>query len=119
MLPAYSVVPPGIGNYGDPAIVDYVDVSMFVREDLAAEFLKDAGYSPDSPVALKINYNTSENHKNTAVAIADCWKPLGVEITLENTDVQTHNAMLRDKADLNIARAGWIGYYSDPQIFSL
>ena len=119
MVPANSFVPPGIGNYGDPVIVDYVDVPMFDREVQAAELLEDAGYSPDRPVALKINYNTSENHKNTAVAIADSWKPLGVEITLENTDTKTQFAMLRDKVDFNIARAGWIGDYSDPQIFSL
>ena len=117
MIPAYSFVPPGIGNYGDPAVVNFVDLPMIDREDKAAEILKDAGYSPDSPVTLKINYNTSENHKNTAVAIADSWKPLGVEVTLENTDVATHYAMLRDKGDFDVARAGWIGDYSDPQNF--
>ncbi len=117
MVPAYSFVPPGIGNYNDPATVNFVDVPMIDREDRAAELLNAAGYGPDNPVSLKINYNTSENHKNTAVAIADSWKPLGVEITLENTDVATHYAMLRDKADFDVARAGWIGDYSDPQNF--
>ena len=117
MVPAYSFVPPGIGNYNDPATVNFVDVPMIDREDRAAELLNVAGYGPDNPVTLKINYNTSENHKNTAVAIADSWKPLGVEVILENTDVATHYAMLRDKADFDVARAGWIGDYSDPQNF--
>ncbi len=117
MVAGYSFVPPGIGNYGDPAYADYKDMSPIDREEKAAELLKAAGYGPDNPLRLKINYNTSENHKNTAVAIADMWKPLGVEITLENTDTKTHYAMLRDKQDFDIARAGWIGDYSDPQNF--
>jgi oligopeptide transport system substrate-binding protein len=31
-----------------------------------------------TPLKLEIMYNTSENHKNTAIAIADMWKTLGV-----------------------------------------
>ncbi len=79
--------------------------------------MKQAGYGPDKPLKLTINYNTSENHKNTAVAIADMWKPLGVDVSLVNTDTKTHYAMLRDKQDFDVARAGWIGDYSDPQNF--
>ena len=52
-----------------------------------------------------------------AVAIADMWKPLGVEVSMLNTDTKTHYAYLRDKGDFDVARAGWIGDYSDPQNF--
>jgi oligopeptide transport system substrate-binding protein len=117
MVAGYSFVPPGIGNYGEPAYADYKDMSMIDREDKAAELLKSAGYGPDHPLKLTINYNTSENHKNTAVAIADMWKPLGVDVSLINTDTKTHYAMLRDRQDFDVARAGWIGDYSDPQNF--
>jgi oligopeptide transport system substrate-binding protein len=34
-----------------------------------------------------------------------------------NTDTKTHYAHLRDKGDYDVARAGWIGDYSDPQNF--
>ncbi|MBD8893199.1 peptide ABC transporter substrate-binding protein [Roseibium litorale] len=117
MVAAYSFVPPGIGNYGEPAYADYMDMPMIDREEKAAELLKSVGYGPDNPLKLTINYNTSENHKNTAVALADMWKPLGVEISLINTDTKTHYAMLRDGGDYDLARAGWIGDYSDPQNF--
>ena len=117
MVPGYSLVPPGIGNYGEPAYADYKDMSMIDREEKAIELMKEAGFGPDHPLKLTINYNTSENHKNTAVALADMWKPLGVEIELINTDTKTHYAMLRDKGDFDLARAGWIGDYSDPQNF--
>ncbi|WP_299811837.1 peptide ABC transporter substrate-binding protein [uncultured Roseibium sp.] len=117
MVAGYSFVPPGIGNYGDPAFADYKDMSQIDREEKALELLENAGYGPDNPFQLTINYNTSENHKNTAVAVADMWKPLGVDVSLVNTDTKTHYAMLRDRQDFDVARAGWIGDYSDPQNF--
>ena len=118
MLPAYSFVPPGIGNYGEPAMASYKDKSPIEREDRAKALLKEAGYGPGlKPLVLTINYNTSENHKSTSVAMADMWKPLNVEVKLVNTDLKTHYAMLREKGDFDVARAGWIADYSDPQNF--
>ena len=117
MVAGYSFVPPGIGNYGESAYADYKDMSMFDREDKAKTLLKEVGFGTDNPLTVEIRYNTSENHKNTAVAIADMWKPLGVEVKLINTDLKTHYAHLREKGDFDIARAGWIGDYSDPQNF--
>jgi oligopeptide transport system substrate-binding protein len=117
MVPGYSFIPPGIGNYGEPAYADYKDMSMLDREDKAKALLEEAGFGPDKPLKVEIRYNTSENHKNTAVAIADQWKALGIETTLLNTDTKTHYAHLRDKGDYEVARAGWIGDYSDPQNF--
>ena len=90
---------------------------MIDREEEAAKLLKEAGFGPDKPLEIELRYNTSENHKATAVAIADMWKPLGVEVKLFNTDLKTHYAHLRDGNDFDIARAGWIGDYSDPQTF--
>lgn len=117
MVAGYSFVPPGIGNYAEPAYADYKDMSFFDREEKAKALLAEAGFGPGNPLKVEIRYNTSENHKNTAVAIADNWKPLGVEVTLLNTDTKTHYAHLRDKGDFDVARAGWIGDYSDPQNF--
>ena len=117
MLPAYSFVPPGIGNYGEPAYADYKDMDQLDREDAAIALLKEAGFDESNPLKIEIRYNTSENHKNTAIAIADNWKAVGIETTFLNTDTKTHYAHLRDKGDFDVARAGWIGDYSDPQNF--
>lgn len=117
MVAGYSFVPPGTANYGDPAYADYRDMSMIDREDAAAALLAEAGFGPDHPLEIEIRYNTSENHKNTALAIADMWQPLGVKTTLVNSDTATHFAILRDKGDYDVARAGWIADYNDPQNF--
>ncbi|MHA1522820.1 MAG: peptide ABC transporter substrate-binding protein [Alphaproteobacteria bacterium] len=117
MLPGYSFVPPGIGNYGEPAYADYKDMSMIDREEEAKKLITAAGFSKDKPLEIEIRYNTSENHKNVAVAIADMWKQIGIKTSLLNTDTKTHYARLRDKGDFDVARAGWIGDYNDPQNF--
>ncbi len=51
------------------------------------------------------------------VAIGNMWKTLGVDTTYINTDGKTHFAYLRDGGDFDVARAGWIADYSDPQNF--
>ena len=118
MIPGYSLIPPGVGNYGEPAMMAWKDMSPIERENKAKALLKEAGYGPGlKPLKIEIRYNTSENHKNTSVALADMWKPLGVETSLINTDIKTHYALLQSGGDYDIARAGWIGDYSDPQNF--
>ena len=118
MLPGYSLVPPGIDNYGPPVDPGFRALSPIEAEDQAKALLKAAGYGPGGkPLNVEIRFNTSENNKATAVAIAEMWKPLGVATTFVNTDLKTHFALLRDGGDYDVARAGWLGDYSDPQNF--
>jgi oligopeptide transport system substrate-binding protein len=117
MLPAYSFAPPGIPGYA-PVVVDWKDASPIDREDKANALIAAAGYGPGGkPLRIEIRYNTSENHKNTAVALADMWRVLGVETTFVNTDINTHFALLQNGGDYDVARAGWIGDYPDAQSF--
>ena len=116
MIPAYSMVPPGITGY-ETSTFDYSEMSQIDREDEAKKTLTELGYGPDKPLKMEIRYNTSENHKNTAVAIQEQLKPLGVEVSLLNTDTKTHYGHLEQKGDFDIARAGWIADYKDPETF--
>lgn len=118
MLPAYSFVPPGIGNYGEPAYLAERNLSPIEREDKAKALLKAAGFGPGGkPLKVEIRYNTTDNNKATVVAVANMWRAAGIETTFVNTDAKTHFAHLRERGDFDIARAGWIGDYSDPQNF--
>lgn len=118
MIPAYSWVPPGIANYVEtPPQTDYAEASMLDREDRAAQLLAEAGITPETPITLELSYNTGEDHKNTATAVAEMLRPLGINVTFNVRDVSAHYAMLRDEKNHDIARAGWIGDYSDPQNF--
>jgi oligopeptide transport system substrate-binding protein len=116
MFPGYSMVPPGIEGYTS-AVADYADMSQIDREDEAKKILEELGYTPEKPLKMEIRYNTSENHKNTAVAIQEQLKPLGIEVTLLNTDTKTHYEHLEQKGDYDVARAAWIADYQDPETF--
>jgi oligopeptide transport system substrate-binding protein len=116
MIPAYGFVPPGVGGY-ETKLMDYAEKSQLDREDEAKKVLEELGYSAANPLKMEIRFNTSENHQRTAVAIQEQLKPLGVEVTLLNTDTKTHYGHLEQKGDFDIARAGWIADYKDPANF--
>jgi len=117
MQPGYSFIPPGVGNYGEPAFMDYKDMSPIDREDKAKALLKDAGFGPGKPLKIQIRYNTTDNNRNTVIAVAEQLKNIGVETSFINTDGKTHFAYLRDGGDFDLARYGWIADYSDPENF--
>lgn len=118
MIPATSFIPPGIDNYavGSPK-VDYFEMSMLDREDEAIAIMANKGITKENPITVELMYNSGENHKNTATAIADMWSEIGINITYKIRDAAAHYAYLRDLGDMQVARAGWIGDYSDPQNF--
>ena len=116
MIPAYSLVPPGITNFIASPMA-YADMSQLDREDKAKEILAGLGYTPETPLKMEIRFNTSENHTNTAVAIQEQLKPLGIEVSMINTDGATHYGYLESKGDFDIARAAWIADYKDPENF--
>ncbi len=117
MQPGYSFMPPGVGNAGAPAYMDTRTLSPIDREDKAKALLKEAGFGPGKPLKVEIRYNTTDNNRNTVIAVAEQWKQLGVETTFVNTDGKTHFAHLRDGGDFDVARYGWIADYSDPEDF--
>ena len=115
-LPGYSFVPPGTGSYGEPSFVDWKDMPYEERVAKAKELMAGAGYGSDNPLRTQLRYNTSENHKKIAVAVAAMWKQLGVETELFNTEVKVHYNDLQE-GNFEVARAGWIADYNDPQNF--
>jgi oligopeptide transport system substrate-binding protein len=116
-LPLYSFVPPGIPGY-TPAEPDFASMSQLDREDKAKELLKEAGYGEGGkPLNLEIRYNTNDNHKKVATAIADMWKGLGATVTITNSDTKSHYAYLQEGGKFNAARAGWSADYPDPENF--
>ncbi len=117
MLPAYGVIPPHIGNYGERAEMDFRYASVLEREDEAKQLLAAAGFGNGVPLHIELRFNTTDNNRHTAEAIAEQWHAIGVETRFVETDFRTHFAYLRDGGDFDVARYGWIGDYSDPQNF--
>ena len=118
-VPAYSMVPPGMANYGEPAKADFATLSQLDREDEAAKLVKEAGYGEGGkPLNIEIRYNTNPNHERVATAIADMWKnSLGAKVSLVNLDVASHYGYLQEGGKFNVARAGWVADYADAENF--
>jgi oligopeptide transport system substrate-binding protein len=118
-IPAYSLVPPGMANYGEPAKADFAELSQLDREDRALELMKEAGYGEGGkPLSIEIRYNTNPNHERVATAVADMWKnTFGANVTMTNLDVSSHYAYLQEGGKFNVARAGWVADYADPENF--
>ncbi|OPZ63533.1 MAG: Oligopeptide-binding protein OppA precursor [Firmicutes bacterium ADurb.Bin506] len=118
-LPALAYVPGGLP--GSKAGVEFRDEGgNYFTEDVAAakKLLAEAGY-PDGKgfPTISILYNTSENHKKIAEAIQEMWKKnLGIDVRLTNQEWQVYLDS-RDALDYQVARAGWIGDYVDPNTF--
>jgi oligopeptide transport system substrate-binding protein len=118
-LPAYTLVPSGMDGYTLPK-VDIADMDQLDREDAAKDLLKEAGFGDGGkPLKIDIRYNTNENHKKVAIAVADMWKALGSNITVstQNLDVKAHYAYLQEGGKFDVARAGWSADYADPENF--
>jgi oligopeptide transport system substrate-binding protein len=111
-LPAYHFVPPGMPGYQRPKTGIAFDVPK-ARMLLAA-----AGYpgGKDFP-EVGILYNTFEQHKKIAEVIADqLGRHLNIRVEAYNQEWQSYLATVRS-IDYDIARAGWIGDYRDPNTF--
>jgi len=116
MTPGYSFVPPGIATYGEPETVAWKNMSLYDREDEAKKLLKDAGFGEGGKkLVVEYRYNTSENHKATAVALADMWAKIGVETHLINTDAASFYAFMQSKEPFSIIRYSWLADYLDAQ----
>ncbi len=116
MLPGYSLVPPGVKGY-TASMMSYAAMPQLDREDAAKKIFDELGISPAHPQKLELRYNTSENHKNTAVAFQEMLKPWGFDVSLINTDGKTHYSYLEQKGDFDVARAGWNADFKDPVTF--
>lgn len=117
MLPAYSMVPPGIANYvNDAPKLAFGNEDILDREDKAKELLKEAGVEPGM-LSVTLRYNTSENHKNTMAAVASMLKNIGINATLNEVEGTTYFNFLQEKGMFDITRDGWIGDYNDPNSF--
>jgi oligopeptide transport system substrate-binding protein len=116
-VPAYTLVPPGIGEYRSPEPA-WAAWSQAERDAEARRLYAAAGYSEERPLRVQIRYNTSENHKKVALAIASMWKQtLGVQTELINEEWKV---FLQNRAQgqlTQVFRAGWIGDYADPNSF--
>jgi len=110
-IPSWGIVPPMPGYDG-------LEFPEEFNVEKAQELLKQAGYPNGSNFpSLELLYNTSDSHKNIAEFIQQQWKEnLNINVTLVNQEWATYINSTIEK-DYQVARAGWVGDYQDPNSF--
>ena len=112
--PAYTFVPEIVSGY-TPPIPEYQTWSQKKRNEVAKKLLNEAGFNKSNPLRFELLYNTSEQHKRNALAIASMWKRAfdgAVIVTLKNQEWKTYLSEKR-AGNYQVARAGWIGDYNE------
>lgn len=118
ILPAYGWVPPGVRDYKQDQEYEWKKLSREARHAMARKLYQEAGYSDAKPLETEIRYNTHENHKRLAVAIASMWKKvLGVKVRLVNEEWKVFLDNRKLKQVTQVFRAGWIADYNDAVSF--
>ena len=115
-LPGLGWVPPGMTDYESQTIPE-LKLKNADRLMLAKRLFKESGYDRNKPLEIEFLYNTSENHKKIAIALAAMWKQtLGVKIKLRNEEWKVY-LNSRSQRQFEMIRAGWIGDYNDASNF--
>lgn len=117
--PAYGFTPESVAGFVPP-VLDYATWTDEERDAEAKRLMAEAGYgigkdkNGNKLKRLNINllYNTSESHKKIAIVVAQLWKPLGVQVQLENQEWKTF-LDTRNQGRFEVARAGWSGDYNE------
>ncbi len=119
--PAYAFVPPGVSAGSGLYTPQAPEWASWPREKQLAEarrLYEQAGYSKTNPLTVELRYNTSENHKKIAIAVAAMWKQaLGVKTRLVNEEWKVFLSNRKQKQLTQVFRAGWISDYNDPMSF--
>ncbi|NBB93762.1 MAG: peptide ABC transporter substrate-binding protein [Gammaproteobacteria bacterium] len=116
-IPTFHLVPPGLPEY-ESLDVAWADMTQEEREAEARRLYQQAGYSAERPLEVELRYNTSENHRKIAVAMAAMWKQvLGVRTRLINEEFRVFLQNRAQRRVTEVFRSGWIGDYQDAFTF--
>ncbi len=109
--PAEHFTPPDLAGYTARA-------RLPSDPEAARALLAEAGFPGGAGFPkLELLYNNSDAHARVAQAVQQMWKQvLGIDITLVNMEWKVYLAHTVE-GRYDIARAGWIGDYLDPNSF--
>ncbi|QIM64989.1 ABC transporter substrate-binding protein [Frederiksenia canicola] len=117
--PTYVFTPTYVSEGADIKQPAYSTQSMAERNAEAIKLLEEAGFSKANPLKFTVLYNTNENHKKIAIAVASLWKQNTkglVDVKLENQEWKTFlDTRRQGKSD--VARAGWAADYDHTTTF--
>jgi oligopeptide transport system substrate-binding protein len=116
-IPSFGWVPP-VANYTSQSMPE-AGWTQEQREAEAKRLYAAAGYSAENPLRTEILYNTQENHRRIALAIAAMWKQvLGVQTKITNQEWKVFIDTRNRQQETQVYRHGWVGDYNDAFTFA-
>lgn len=114
--PAYSYVAPGTENYPFRPEVSFAGRPLKSRQEEARALLDQAGFGPGNPLTVELRFNSRDDIRSVAVAVAAMWRQIGVRTELLNSESRAHVAEL---VNGNYEVGRWLGFadFNDPMGF--
>lgn len=116
-IPAYGFVPNGTWNYS-PQSWHWKNLGEAERVAEARSLYKQAGYSRNKPLHIRLLINANSTVRDAALATAAMWKTtLGVHTRIVQQEYQVFLQTRRDPTAWDVARLGWTADYNDASDF--
>jgi oligopeptide transport system substrate-binding protein len=114
---AYGFVAPGTWNYA-PQSWQWTASSDADRIAEARRLYAQAGFTPQSPLHLRLLFNSNPVIRRTAILTAAMWKEtLGVDTELGDEEYKVFLQSRHDKSRWDVARLGWNADFNDASNF--
>ena len=113
--PAYAMVPPLMQDH-TPQPYDWQALPYAERLARAKQLMATAGYGPGHPLKLTLSYTTNDDTRTYLLALGAMWKPIGVEVVLDNMEWQVYQVKIRQQ-DYEIGILSEVPAFDDPTEF--
>jgi oligopeptide transport system substrate-binding protein len=115
--PAFGFVSPGTLNY-EPQAFPWKGLDDAERTSQAKRLYTLAGFSTESPLHLRLLYNSNPAIRNTAIVVASMWKEtLGIQTELIDEEYRVFLESRHDRSRWDIARLAWSADFNDASNF--
>ena len=116
-LGAYGFVAPGTWNYNSQSWA-WSTATTADRIEQAKRLYAQAGFSPTSPLRIRLLFNTNVSIKRTAILVAAMWKEvLGIDTQLTEEEYRVFLQSRHDKSRWDVARLAWNADFNDASNF--
>lgn len=112
MAPATMFIGPDFSHYESPTLAEDA-WSLPQRQARARELLKAAGFGPDKPLKFEYTYDTNEENRKIAIALAAMWQAVGAQASTVNVQFGQLMRQVRT-GGFQVARWAMFASYDDP-----
>jgi oligopeptide transport system substrate-binding protein len=114
--PAYSYVPPGIGNYTNGPQADFKSMPYAARLALAKRLMQDAGFGPFNKLTLSYLTPGNPDNKRLAAVFQAMARQIHIDLRITTADYALVLRAMR-QGQYQLGYTNWLGDFSDASNF--